>query len=203
MSESNFVAGIESNGSAPGDTLDRELENLVRSWHKNADLLFSIHPLDGSFLVWLVEWLDEEHPGSFRQPQVSFASRIPNALPLGDSVTTCSNLEVYSTHSSYLDLYSMLKLSDDRTALYQEAPVDPPIVSMISCHQNGSLNLWRINFSETAGFSTVISLGHVGRVCGHRFRVNDMVSHPVLPLLLTTSHHNASGSFLNLSFIIF
>ncbi|OWA51395.1 DmX-like protein 2 [Hypsibius exemplaris] len=183
----------DQNGSAPGDTLDREIENLVRYWHKNADLLFSIHPLDGSFLVWLVEWLDEEQPGSFRQPQVSFASRIPQALPLGDSVTTCSNLEVYSTHSSYLDLYSMLKLSDDRTALYQETNVEPPVVSMISCHQNGSLNLWRINFSDAAEFSTVVSLGHIGRVCGHRFRVNDMVSHPVLPLLLTTSHHNTSG----------
>lgn len=109
-----MLAG-ESNGSTPGDTLDRDIDNLVRYWHKNADLLFSIHPLDGSFLVWLVEWLDEEGPGMFRQPHVSFASRIPHALPLGDAVTACSNLEVYFTHSSYLDVYSMLKVSHDRT----------------------------------------------------------------------------------------
>ena len=28
------------------------------------------------------------------------------------------------------------------------------------------------------------------RASGHRFRVNDINCHPVLPLLLTTSHHN-------------
>ncbi|XP_055346416.1 dmX-like protein 2 isoform X2 [Paramacrobiotus metropolitanus] len=183
----------ESQGSAPGDTLDREIENLVRNWHHSADLLFSIHPLDGSFLVWVVEWLDEEYPGAFRQPQVSFSARIPNALPLGDSVTTCCNLEVYSTHSAFLDLYSMIKLTDDKSSVYQHANDEPPIVSMISCHQNGSLNLWRINFSDVTEFSAVVSVGHESRICGHRFRVNDMVSHPVLPLLLTTSHHNESS----------
>ena len=31
---------------------------------------------------------------------------------------------------------------------------------------------------------------HRARASGHRFRVNDITCHPVLPLLLTTSHHN-------------
>lgn len=35
-----------------------------------------------------------------------------------------------------------------------------------------------------------MSIGHVSRASGHRFRVNDITCHPVLPLLLTTSHHN-------------
>lgn len=35
-----------------------------------------------------------------------------------------------------------------------------------------------------------MSIGHSTRVCGHRFRINDITCHPVLPLLLTTSHHN-------------
>ena len=30
----------------------------------------------------------------------------------------------------------------------------------------------------------------ISRASGHRFRVNDINCHPVLPLLLTTSHHN-------------
>lgn len=30
----------------------------------------------------------------------------------------------------------------------------------------------------------------MSRASGHRFRVNDITCHPVLPLLLTTSHHN-------------
>ncbi|UYV72066.1 DMXL1 [Cordylochernes scorpioides] len=39
----------------------------------------------------------------------------------------------------------------------------------------------------------VLSIGHYQRVCGHRFRINDITCHPVLPLLLTTSHHNLPG----------
>ena len=34
------------------DVLDRKIENLLQDWHKSADMLFSIHPVDGSFLVW-------------------------------------------------------------------------------------------------------------------------------------------------------
>ena len=34
------------------DALDRKIENLLQDWHKNPDMLFSIHPVDGSFLVW-------------------------------------------------------------------------------------------------------------------------------------------------------
>ena len=34
------------------DYLDRKLETLMREWHNSTDLLYSIHPLDGSLLVW-------------------------------------------------------------------------------------------------------------------------------------------------------
>lgn len=36
----------------------------------------------------------------------------------------------------------------------------------------------------------MLSIGHACRASGHRFRVNDITCHPVLPLLVTTSHHN-------------
>lgn len=36
----------------------------------------------------------------------------------------------------------------------------------------------------------VLNLSHFTRVCGHRFQLNDIKCHPVLPLLLSTSHHN-------------
>jgi hypothetical protein len=32
--------------------------------------LFAIHPIDGSLLVWVADFLDEYQPGSFRQAQV-------------------------------------------------------------------------------------------------------------------------------------
>lgn len=34
------------------DELDRKIEGLLRDWHQCPDMLYSIHPVDGSFLVW-------------------------------------------------------------------------------------------------------------------------------------------------------
>lgn len=45
------------------DSLDMKIECLLRDWHHSGDLLFSIHPIDGSFLIWVIDWLDEFHPG--------------------------------------------------------------------------------------------------------------------------------------------
>jgi hypothetical protein len=68
---------------------------------------------------------------------------------------------------------------------------DPsPAISMVSKHSNGTLNLWQLTFADHTKFSQVLSIGHSSRASGHRFRVNDITCHPVLPLLLTTSHHN-------------
>ena len=36
----------------PGDSLTRKIDQLLRDWHQSSDMLFSIHPVDGSFLVW-------------------------------------------------------------------------------------------------------------------------------------------------------
>jgi len=55
---------------------------------------------------------------------------------------------------------------------------------------SGTLNLWQLQFADKSKFSQVLSIGHSSRASGHRFRVNDITCHPVLPLLLTTSHHN-------------
>ena len=61
---------------------------------------------------------------------------------------------------------------------------------MVTKHTNGTLNLWQLTFADKSKFSQVLSIGHASRASGHRFRVNDITCHPVLPLLLTTSHHN-------------
>ena len=52
------------------------------------------------------------------------------------------------------------------------------------------LLFFQVSFTETSKFQTVVSVAHAARVCGHRFRANAAACHPVLPLLLTTSHHN-------------
>lgn len=55
----------------PSGVIDHEIEVQLSEWNKNADMLFSIHPMDGSLLVWHVDWLDEYQPGMFRQVQVT------------------------------------------------------------------------------------------------------------------------------------
>lgn len=43
----------------------------------------------------VIEWLDEYHPGSFRQAQVSFSTRIPQAFPIGDSMSMSTTVSLY------------------------------------------------------------------------------------------------------------
>ncbi|KAL1420957.1 hypothetical protein MTO96_004324 [Rhipicephalus appendiculatus] len=185
------------------------------------------HKID--FLVWLVDWLDECSPGSFRQALVSFSSRIPTAIPLGDAATLSHHLALYLPTAG-LDLRTVLSglgawalpspphtccpchlggSTPTNTAARvctagrgkrrcggQTAPLllpgCPPHRVCACCrkHHNGSLNLWHLTFSEESHFTHVLSIGHAARVSGHRFRINDITCHPVLPLLLTTSHHN-------------
>lgn len=243
------------------DSLDMKIECLLRDWHHNPDLLFSIHPIDGSFLIWVVEWLDEYHPGSFRQAQVSFSTRIPYAFPLGDAMSMSTTVSLYNTGCNLLHLRDMVKGvkptttdgatpangkaeekegmslpsvieeqetdqakdgdqdnpdaankdSDDEAAAvaadekenaaknsdpenypHTDIVAAPPVptVSMVTKHSNGTLNLWQLTFADKTKFTSVLNIGHASRASGHRFRVNDITCHPVLPLLLTTSHHN-------------
>ena len=50
--------------------MEHRVEVLLAEWNKGADMLFSIHPMDGSLLVWNVDWLDEYQPAMYRQAQV-------------------------------------------------------------------------------------------------------------------------------------
>uniref|UniRef100_A0A663FBW9 Dmx like 1 n=1 Tax=Aquila chrysaetos chrysaetos TaxID=223781 RepID=A0A663FBW9_AQUCH len=186
--------------------IDHEIEVLLSEWSKNADMLFSIHPMDGSLLIWHVDWLDEYQPGMFRQVQVSFVSRIPVAFPTGDANSLCRSIVMYActknvdlaiqqgkqkppglTRSSSMLISSGHSKSTNSLKL----SIFTPNVMMISKHADGSLNQWLVSFAEESAFSTVVSISHKSRYCGHRFHLNDLACHSVLPLLLTTSHHNA------------
>ncbi|XP_070175544.1 dmX-like protein 2 isoform X2 [Littorina saxatilis] len=199
-------------GQASGDIspsllerLDRNIDLLLKEWQSSSDMLFSIHPVDGSFLVWLVEWLDESSTVSFRQAQVSFSSRLPKAFPIPDASTMACNLLLYCNYSR-MDIKSAMRMSEEEM-LHDGGDrhkgvhsghgggVVPdnmliPNVLLVSKHHNGTLNQWQVSFTETSKFQTVVSVAHAARVCGHRFRANAAACHPVLPLLLTTSHHN-------------
>uniref|UniRef100_A0A8C7ENZ6 Dmx like 2 n=1 Tax=Neovison vison TaxID=452646 RepID=A0A8C7ENZ6_NEOVI len=187
----------------PTVLLDRKIEMLLTEWNKNPDMLFTIHPVDGTFLVWHVKYLDEYNPGIFRQVQVSFSSRIPVAFPSGDASSLSKNIMMYACINATKD--------SPHTLLHQEmmAVGSPhgsqsysrshttnmnilaPTVMMVSKHIDGSLNQWAVTFADKSAFTTVLTVSHKFRYCGHRFHLNDLACHSVLPLLLTSSHHNA------------
>ncbi|KAM9392555.1 dmX-like protein 1 isoform 2-T2 [Pholidichthys leucotaenia] len=195
----------------PVAAVEHQVDVLLEEWNKGADMLFSIHPMDGSLLVWNVDWLDEYQPGMFRQAQVSFVSRIPVAFPAGDAISLSHGVVMYACnknvdlaiqHGRQRPLGSTMPQSKSALISYggqgKAAPssslrlsIFTPNVLMISTHSDGSLNQWAVSFAEDSAFSTVLSVSHKSRYCGHRFHLNDLACHSVLPLLLTTSHHNA------------
>uniref|UniRef100_A0A9J7WVT0 Dmx-like 2 n=1 Tax=Cyprinus carpio carpio TaxID=630221 RepID=A0A9J7WVT0_CYPCA len=197
--------GSSSSVPLPSVLLDRKLDALILEWNKSPDMLFTIHPLDGSFLVWHVKYLDEFIPGIFRQVQVSFSSRIPVAFPTGDANSLSKNIMMYTC--TFMDQEYCNALEDKRSERrvpqsasasaglsafgHSLTAVIGPAVMMVSKHIDGSLNQWAVTFAEKSAFSNVLTVSHKFRYCGHRFHLNDLACHTVLPLLLTSSHHNA------------
>lgn len=134
-------------------------------------------------------------------------SRIPVAFPTGDANSLSRSIVMYACNKN-VDLaiqhgrqrpVGLPHSSSALIGLSQNKPsssnlrlsIFTPSVLMISKHADGSLNQWAVSFAEDSAFSTVLSVSHKSRYCGHRFHLNDLACHSLLPLLLTTSHHNA------------
>ncbi|XP_035538257.1 dmX-like protein 2 isoform X1 [Morone saxatilis] len=201
--------GSSSSMPLPSMLLERKMETLITEWNKSPDMLFTIHPTDGSFLVWHVKYLDEFNQGIFRQVQVSFSSRIPVAFPTGDANSLSKNILMYactltegeSAGAGEQDrMVQSISHSASASAGLGSPALAPspkshpgisPAVMMVSKHVDGSLNQWAVTFAERSAFSNVLTVSHKFRYCGHRFHLNDQACHTVLPLLLTSSHHNA------------
>ncbi|XP_065318639.1 uncharacterized protein LOC135926640 isoform X2 [Gordionus sp. m RMFG-2023] len=60
----------------------KEIEALLKDWHQNIDILYSIHPFNGDLLLWKVEWIDEYLPGYVQHPKLSFMFDLPNTFAL-------------------------------------------------------------------------------------------------------------------------
>uniref|UniRef100_A0A3B4XDR1 Dmx-like 2 n=1 Tax=Seriola lalandi dorsalis TaxID=1841481 RepID=A0A3B4XDR1_SERLL len=201
--------GSSSSMPLPSMLLERKMETLITEWNKSPDMLFTIHPTDGSFLVWHVKYLDEFNQGIFRQVQVSFSSRIPVAFPTGDANSLSKNILMYACtltdgesagageqgrmvqRVSHSASASVGLGSPTLAPSPNPRPGISPAVMMVSKHVDGSLNQWAVTFAERSAFSNVLTVSHKFRYCGHRFHLNDQACHTVLPLLLTSSHHNA------------
>lgn len=138
-------------------------------------------------------------------------SRIPVAFPTGDAISLSHSVVMYACNKN-VDLAIQhgrqrppgTSLSQTKSTLISygcqvkaassnslRLSIFTPNVLMISKHDDGSLNQWAVSFAEDSAFSTVLSVSHKSRYCGHRFHLNELACHSLLPLLLTTSHHNA------------
>ena len=110
LAPSAAMNSLSMGGETTRDFFDHKLEGLVRTWNRSSDVLFSVHPQDGSLLIWLVgwrcsrrecatpwrcrtvEWLDDE----WRQAVISFATCLAHALPFTDAAPLNCALCVFS-----------------------------------------------------------------------------------------------------------
>jgi len=168
---------------------DQRLDKIIKDWYSSQDLLYCINPVDGSILIWMIDWLDEHMPGTYRQPQVSFHAKLPNTMPVGDAFSLTNSIFLFT---------QKIKKSNNKTTTtssssggYDFANI---LVNMVSKHSNGTLNQWRLQFQENTKFQSLVNVTHLSRVCGHRFRVSDISSHPILPFLLTNSINDQTKS---------
>ena len=193
--EISLVSSNEKNNSV--ELNSSSIDSLVKSWIKSRDALFSIHPSDGSLLVWHVDWLDDDKFGFIRQPQVCFSSRIPMVFSSGDALTLCPRVILFVNYSRQQNLLhsasSMSFTSDDAVENNKEIIVYSD-VKLLSKHNDGSLNIWQTSFSDVNDLSSIVSVTHSLRLCGHCFHMSGILSHPILPLLVSTaSHHNETN----------
>lgn len=62
-----------------------------------------------AYLIWVIKWLNDFYPESFRQAQVSFSTRIPGAFPLGYAISMLTMVSLYNTGASPLNFREMVK----------------------------------------------------------------------------------------------
>ncbi|KAK6110658.1 RAVE protein 1 C terminal family protein [Brugia pahangi] len=181
----NDATGTFSNDTTSSkDPLDLKLNILIREWKKSTDVLFAVHPVDGSLLTWTVEWLDDP----LRQPAISFTSRFPSAFSLSDATSLNPSLSVYYPHNFLHEQFAENCSSDGVSQIFERRSTN--LLYLLTHHNNGSLNLWNLTFEDNGKFNTVVNISHASRMCGHRYKISQVIAHPVLPLVLTTSHYN-------------
>eukprot|EP00794_Sanderia_malayensis_P010274 gene10274-11329_t len=209
--------GIEDQTKKKGIplTLNSQINELLHEWCSSGDTLFCIHPADGSLLIWLIDYLDDFSNAFYRQPQVSFASRIPAAFSKADANSlNWTGAFYYKNPSRLLNseqphrFHKGLNLSrtprmssiagrpksSQQKNISTELALTNLLSFMVSAHADGTLNLWQLTFSDVSNFTGVASVTHFRRNCGPRFDTSLLVTHPILPLVISTSRHRHFGA---------
>lgn len=148
------------------------------------------------FINRVVEWLDEYHPGSFRQAQVSFSTRIPNAFPLGDAMTMSTNVCLYNAYGCHLNYRDVLKPPATNkgpvNGPLNDAEPSTPLPSVIEEESELNLNVPASETVQQAPGAKVLSPKHGGMFQLNTFetwhlrkvcRVNVLVLFPSVMML--------------------
>ncbi|CAM4805811.1 unnamed protein product [Rotaria magnacalcarata] len=175
-------------------------KKFIDDWKNSPDVVFSIHPINGSLLLWVIDWLDQpltnitkfsasspslaKYHMFHRQVHVSFSASIPDIFPLGDALSLQPHLIIYCNHFLFEQ-----SLSLSQTKQKQHLP----IINMITKHTNGTLNLWSLTFHEEKKFQSLVFVTHTARMCGHHFPIRHIVCHPTVPLVLTSSYYDENN----------
>ena len=131
---------------------------------------------------------------------MSFASRIPAAFTKADaSSLNWSGTFYYKNLSRLISLdHASLTSGKDQSNSQQSMAPDLAVTHLfsllVSAHSDGTLNLWQLTFSDVSNFTGVASVTHLRRNCGPRFATSLVVTHPVLPLVISTSKNSGSGN---------
>jgi hypothetical protein len=153
-------------------------------------------------------------PNSYRQAQVSFHAKLPNTIPIGDAVSLTNSVYLYTdtdpirnrnnpnrratkkaTTSDNNETINNNNTNNNNNDNNDQQPLFAAgVVHMVSKHNNGTLNLWKLQFQEQSKYQSLVNISHLYRVCGHRFKVGHIMSHPILPFLLTNSAYMANSN---------
>uniref|UniRef100_A0A0K0F2N9 DmX-like protein 1 (inferred by orthology to a human protein) n=1 Tax=Strongyloides venezuelensis TaxID=75913 RepID=A0A0K0F2N9_STRVS len=208
------------------DSLDLKLDKLLSEWKNENDVLYAIHPVDGSLITWNLFHLDSAE----NKVENKLISRTPNVFPVTDASSLKAEIHTFRHHNNTLLMEILQKslvqidkvpTSDDGSEALSDRSITPPTtdkllevanrklsdskeitlkkvlglnsLSVLTSHDNGTLNLWKMSLEENSSFKTISHVRHIVRMCGHRYDVSEIVPHPILPLAITTSKNTNDG----------
>ncbi|KAL7668404.1 hypothetical protein ACOME3_009106 [Neoechinorhynchus agilis] len=166
---------------------EHNFQRLINNLDEFPDLIFCINPLNGSMHIWSIDSLD--NLSSSKLSKLSLINQIPDVISMYDASSLGRCVYVY------YEIDFILNKSQSRFSQHEVVLelVIPNSIKVITKHgDEGILNLWNVQLNAAAPFSpnnvSISNVAHIGRLCGHRSQLTEVRSHPLLPLILTSSN---------------